>query len=298
MLVEVKNLHNLLLWYDKLLSREYVFRGQPNVEPLTSSFERAIKGVGQHNWGDIEQKIILEFKRRAHHYIAALPQGDSHLEWLALMQHYGCPTRLLDFTKSFYVGLFFAIDGANSDAILWAVDGTHFTMSPPSLPKEHLTSSYDEMAEKEANKLLNESAKEDQEAKILLVEPFRMNERISIQQGLFLFPTNLYKPFEENICNHLAKVESFGKYEKQEVNKYALIKIVIPKELHTKIAYWLSIMNITAATLFPGLEGFARSQMTHIKYAEFGEKALNELIIEAMKMDHESKIKAAFEGMK
>lgn len=282
--IRVKHLSDLLQGYEEYLSEKYVFRGQPNVELLMSSFERAIKGVGQHNRGEVEQKIILEFKRRAHHYLEAIPKDDNRLEWLALMQHYGCPTRLLDFTRSFYIGLFFAIDRADSDAILWAVDSTYFTR-PPHTPisREYLVSSYDEIAEERANKLLDGSATEDDDTGVLLVEPFKMNERISIQQGAFLFPKNLYKPFEENLCASLAKVKSFEEYENQKTNKHALIKIIIPKELHTKIAYWLSIMNITAATLFPGLEGFARSQVTHIKCAEHGEQVSLELVREALR---------------
>ncbi len=294
--MEIKSLKELLAISE--LSPRYAFRGQVNKNwSLISSFEKARTGIRWDGWGELEQKIMLEFKRRAHQYLPILPSKDSHLEWLALMQHYGCPTRLLDFTRSFYVGVFFAVDGAESDAALWAVDTSYFVNSKKSILKEHLSSSYDEDTEQEVNEILAVTATDKQDTGIIVVEPLEMNKRISIQQGVFLFPKNLYKSFEENICAPLS-VKNFEEFEKQDKNKQALIKIAIPKKLHTQIAYWLSTMNITAATLFPGLEGFARSQMTHIRYAEYGEKVLNELIIEAMKTDYESKIKAAFEGMK
>src|SRR5438093_2893211 len=44
------------------------------------------------------------------------------LEWLALMQHYGAPTRLLDFTYSFWIALFFAFEEAENDCSVVALD--------------------------------------------------------------------------------------------------------------------------------------------------------------------------------
>ena len=60
--------------------------------------------------------LVHDFRRRAHHYIQSPPSPDEHLEWLALVQHHGGPTRLLDFTKSFYVASFFAVETAHEDA--------------------------------------------------------------------------------------------------------------------------------------------------------------------------------------
>jgi FRG domain len=56
-----------------------------------------------------EHWMLYEFKKRYHLYSSVLPAPSDNVEWLALMQHHGAPTRLLDFTDSFYVAVHFAI---------------------------------------------------------------------------------------------------------------------------------------------------------------------------------------------
>src|SRR5438477_5501829 len=74
---------------------KWAFRGQGEDWPLTAKIERyAIRP------GVAEDYIMREFRRRIHHYSTNAPHRDDDLEWLALMQHHGAPTRLLDWTRS------------------------------------------------------------------------------------------------------------------------------------------------------------------------------------------------------
>src|SRR4051812_32092248 len=102
----------------------YVFRGQGTTSwPLSPSFERAAKRFhATDKLRESESLILGEFQRRAHHYLQDVPQIGECVEWLALIQHYGGPTRLLDFTHSAYVASFFAMESATEDAVVWAVD--------------------------------------------------------------------------------------------------------------------------------------------------------------------------------
>jgi len=211
----------------------------------------------------------LNGRDKSRNYVTG--NGTRYLEWLALMQHHGCPTRLLDFTRSYFIGLFFAVDDASSNSALWAVNRGFFEYRP-GIPasEDYLHSTYNEDAERVVDTVVSPQNKEAPETGVLLVEPYRMNERLSIQQGLFLFPKNLEISFEENLCIGFG-ARSLGELVQKDSSP-AVVKIIIPSELNLRIALILGEMNISAATLFPGLDGYARSQKLHIASATSSEQ--------------------------
>jgi FRG domain len=109
----------------KVLSSRYVYRGQSGADwELTTLLSRKAE---QHRIESfrivrVEREMLRQFQRRTHHYVTDAPSIENDIEWLALMQHYGSPTRLLDFTHSFYVAAYFALRNASSDSAVWAVD--------------------------------------------------------------------------------------------------------------------------------------------------------------------------------
>jgi len=246
----------------------FVFRGQnsyawdmsTNIERLALRFHF---GVVQGLTANRELWILTQFRRRAHNLIEKPPEYDNLIEWLALIQHHGGPTRLLDFTHSFFVGLLFACEGAHEDAALWLIDYHNLLDSHEKHePNKSIYHQQIAILDK-ATKLIG---KKTTQIGILPIEPERLSERMSIQQGLSIMPINLDKTFMENLSTQYGWEEI--KYEKIKLDDFMgvlysikprVAKIQIKLEWLPDILLFLDKMNINTNTLFPGLDGFARS---------------------------------------
>lgn len=102
------------------LSQTTWYRGQGNADwSLAPSLLRTTNGLSS------EMTLFKRFKQNAVQFAA--PDVKTEWEWLFLMQHYGVPTRLLDWTESPLIGLYFAVsDTSTEDAIsaLWCIGPT------------------------------------------------------------------------------------------------------------------------------------------------------------------------------
>ncbi len=110
---------SFLKWISEHTDSSWVFRGHGDQSyQLTSTIGRSISG---RPYKEIEEKrLFSEFKRRSKMLIqGASPSND--WEWLTLAQHFGVPTRLLDWTNNPLIAAYFAVsygDGkANADVI-------------------------------------------------------------------------------------------------------------------------------------------------------------------------------------
>jgi len=237
---------------------QWVFRGQMDAGwELVTSIERAFKNFGVifSKKDQVENNMIREFRRRAHHYLTNIPSEKANDELMALMQHHGAPTRLLDFTYSPYVAAYFAFEAAlkNSKVGIWAFNTT---WHKDKLYKNysHLWTSLESYREYRKPEDFNSIFKSNQHYRLALaVNPFHLNERLAYQRGVFVCPGDVRVKFMKNL------VDFGGDCGKTKPVAEFIIPTGKNGEIRDKALNQLDLMNINRITLFPGLDGFAQS---------------------------------------
>jgi hypothetical protein len=224
----------------------WAFRGERDERwPLYSSLSRYLKnfGVDQRAWADQESRILRVFKRKAHQFLAQPPEPDDDFQWLALMQHHGAPTRLIDFTWSPYVAAFFALERTLNDGVVWAMNPGAIDSSRADKPLR--------MDPRNKGNFSRYYLKGKQRF-IWMGEPHTMNRRLIAQSGTFAVPGVLDVPIEEMLSD---------RDQENILAKFILTNAV--REVGMRELYR---MNITYATLFPDLEGLARSMGYELEF--------------------------------
>jgi hypothetical protein len=221
----------------------FAFRGmQDAADDLTTSLCRLGGRFVQH-----EVHLLRNFRKYAHR--DAVP-GDSVWNWLALAQHHGLPTRLLDWTFSPFVALHFAtqdLDQFNIDGVVWCVD---YVKAHAMLPKPLRAALAGEQADVFTTEILDRAADsierlDDLSAGsefVVFLDPPSLDDRIVNQFALL----SLMSSPESNMREWL------------DVHPDICRRIVIPAQLKWEVRDKLDQANITERVLFPGLDGLSR----------------------------------------
>ena len=235
-------LHDLLFadtWNEGLglFRSSYAYRGASDAgEGLSHSLARL---GGGH---ELERQLMRAFRKYAAQ--DAVPH-DTDWDWLALGQHHGLPTRLLDWTYSPYVALHFAtqnMEKYDRDGVVWCVD---YARAHNLLPRPLSTALREEGADVFTTELLAAGAPElaDLEGQfVLFVEPPSFDARIVNQYALF----SVVSPAEARLDDWVDAHPELAR------------RVVVPAELKWEVRDKLDQANVTERVLFPGLDGPSR----------------------------------------
>lgn len=220
---EVKSTSNSAIWY----------RGQANSE------WSLLPGILRESRAISETTLLSRFKQSAAMLTESRPT--TSFDWIFLMQHYGVPTRLLDWSENPLVALYFAVYNLQShtenDAAIWLLMPSELNKYANIVDKsegDYIPSFDDE----EVSGYSTESVRQSQRLELYPIATIatRNNPRIQAQMGTFTIHHNKSISIED---------VGDGKHSR---------KFIIPKESRAKLLSELSLLGVNKFSLFPEME--------------------------------------------
>jgi hypothetical protein len=223
-----------------------IFRGQRRDLPLVPKIARVnhrfFEGSPSPTIQDIEKEMLEDFIRRSTPLISNTPNNE--IEWLALAQHHGLPTRLLDWSFNPLAALWFAVnkvcDGQSTETtkngVVWMLD--LFDL------KDILLTEKDAPLELKSTKVTRTR---------------HIANRIVAQAGWFT-------------CHAYSDTEPhFDSLEKESEFDDRLTKIMISSADNNfaKLRYMLDRCSVNHATISPDLDGLCRDiEWNYTRYVD------------------------------
>ncbi|MFH1097674.1 MAG: FRG domain-containing protein [Candidatus Desantisbacteria bacterium] len=193
---------------------------------------------------DVESKIMNKFKERSTPFLESPLSND--IENLFLMQHFGVPTRLLDWTENPFIAMYFALtliksnSNTTEDAIIWILNPINWNQNVLSHRsyKGGVISIYDiEIAGYKPTEVSNSEP-------IAIYGKYN-NRRIVAQRGVFtLFGTST-QPMEE--------IYKLGNFPPD-----CIIKLIVPSNKIDDMLKSIIRIGFSDSVVFPDLDGLSK----------------------------------------
>lgn len=225
----------------------YVYRGMPNTEfKMVTSLRRNCKTLEQV----LEPSILNNFAKYA--VIEDATVANSVWRQMIMGQHYGLPTRLLDWTHSPLVGLHFAVNEDNleamsdHDCVVWRIDMDELSTLLPEAYRNALRENKAEVFSVSMLSSVTDSlAKYDEDMganAMVVVEPPSIDSRIVNQYAFFSIVPMGMKDVEEFL----------------DKNTENTVKYIIDRNLRWRVRDMLDQLDVSERIVYPGLDGLSK----------------------------------------
>ena len=248
---------------DLVQQSTYVFRG------FSKKTEMIPKIIRDKDYSKYEMEFLREFEKYGSQYFSA----STPIDFMSYAQHYGIPTRLLDFTYNPFIALSFALYSEKGTTYKDEEEKDFYFIGCVNINDNHVIESFslekystfgssefpDSLSARSnviircANGglagpfIVKEFKNVRDNNRILLIDPNNSNQRITMQQGLFMFPMTLNR--DEHI---------------DLINKH-LIVLKIHKRLRNDLLSYLNSIGFTTYRLMPDLMSVCEAVTRNVK---------------------------------
>lgn len=189
-----------------------------------------------------EDQMMIDFKRMASGLASGLPASDHMINWLTIAQHHRLPTRLLDWTESALVALFFALHSTTEPEApcVWVLNPFWLTLKAGFgyniiVPSMHIDADFEDA--------YGSLTKSNEEFPVAL-RPHHITRRVTAQKGVFtLFGLNEHA------------LESIG-LENADDLRFLRLVLIAPTAVDS-LRNELACAGMTHSTVFPDLDGLS-----------------------------------------
>lgn len=257
------------------VSSKFLYRGMAHKSwPLQPGIFREI-GESYEGWDastrkyltfSTEQRILQHFKQEAAAHVSP-SRADSELWWVELAQHYGVPTRFLDWSENPLVALYFACENNSQqeDAVVWMLNRLNYNRYIINQDESYRFIEDESSRRQAISRLLGFSQCEGacQLSPLtmpFLYAPYFFDDRMAAQSSWFMVWGNDTRPFQQMIDykNYMKLPEEACNLCAGDPSDDFLYQFVIPKCSKQQIVRELNMLGINGKALFPGLDGVGK----------------------------------------
>lgn len=249
------------------VATQFLYRGlsDKNYELLPGIFRKQVDTIDDckieneryRSWGK-EIEILKSFIHEASSIISM--SSDNIVQWAEYAQHYGVPTRFLDWSKNPLVALYFCVRDNNAqDGSVWLLHvGNYHRYIVKKVRAQNGESN------KTPHMLVKELIEEHSGCEVpILYTPYYVDARMSAQSSYFMVWGTCEKPLEKilqsdklqmNLPTPKPKFTVYGEHEIEALT----FRFLVHASNKQMILHELDTVGINEKTLFPGLDGIGR----------------------------------------